>query len=118
MFLLSAVVLTGCMKMKLQTPARYLPTQLWKEECPNSDPEVTWLRLRPDGLFDYAYGSVSAENWRTGDDERWHVDGTELVVSWNDGYATSRYALMDTRKGVITGETSKSCGASITLERE
>ena len=24
MFLLSAVVLTGCMKMKLQTPARYL----------------------------------------------------------------------------------------------
>lgn len=118
MILLSTVVLTGCMKLKLQAPSRYLPTQVWREVCPGSNPEVTWLRLRPDGFFDYAYESAAAESWQEGDDERWYIDGTELVVSWNSDYATTRYDLMSSDRGIILGETSKSCGTSITLERE
>ena len=118
MLLLSLAVLTGCMKLRLQNPARYLPTQLWREVCPDSNPEETWIRLRPDGGFDYAYSSASAENWREGDDERWEIRGTELLVSWNGGYAMTRYDLLGAERGIIPGDTSKSCGSRITLERE
>ena len=118
MFFLSAVVLTGCMKHQLQDPVHYLPNQIWREVCPGSNPEVTWLRLRSDGIFDYAYDSVEEGNWREGDNERWLVAGTDLVVSWNDGFAVTRYNLLAADHGVIPGETSKSCGGRITLQRE
>jgi hypothetical protein len=67
----------------------------FQEICPGGTPEVATLRFLPNHRFDYAYPDPDA--WVAGDDETWKLRGDTLIVSWNDGYAVSRYEL-DQRK--------------------
>lgn len=77
---------------------------MWTELCPGGDPEQTWLAFYDDGTFAYLYPN---EQWEYDGDERWALEGSELVVSWNDGYATTRYAL--TASSRLVGKSTKTC---------
>ncbi|MEZ4365067.1 MAG: hypothetical protein R2939_02125 [Kofleriaceae bacterium] len=84
----------------------------WSENCPKGNPEQTTLELRADRTFAFLYPD---EDWRHDGNDTWAVEGTTLVVSWNDGYAVSRYALVAGDR--LDGTTTKSCGDGIFLQR-
>jgi hypothetical protein len=83
---------------------------MWTELCPGGDPEQTWVAFYDDGTFAYLYPN---EPWEYDGDERWAIEGGELVVSWNDAYASTRYAL--TASSRLAGKSTKNC-PNISLE--
>lgn len=92
-----------------------LRTHAWHEICPGSDPLQTTLRFREDGRFDFQY--PGEQGFAAGDDETWVVEGPRLTVTWNGGFATSTYDLDRFDGQGMPGESSKSCGTEIRLER-
>lgn len=77
----------------------------WSEFCPGGNPERTFVELRDDGTFAYRYPD---EDWSHDGNERWEVSGGELVISWNDGYAVTRYRL-DAGAPGLPGQSTKPC---------
>lgn len=85
--------------------ATSLPGSMWSEICPGGNPEQTWIALYDDNSFAYLYPDAQ---WQYDGTEQWSVEGDTLVVSWNEGFATSRYALSASTR--LEGTTTKSCG--------
>ncbi len=83
---------------------------MWTEVCPGGDPAQTWLSFYEDGTFAYLYPEAE---WEYDGDETWQVQGNELVVAWNNNFASTRYTL--DASGRLNGVSTKSCSA-ITLE--
>jgi len=109
-FSLGACASTGAQPTEDWTASNLTGTE-WSEICPDGDPERTRLELRADGTFAYRY---PGEGWEHDGDETWRIEGDDLVISWNDGFAVSRYRL--TRADRLVGTTTKSC-ETIYLER-
>ena len=109
-FVLLTLGLTGC----AATPAVTIPTaaelagSAWSEVCPDSNPERSFMRLHPDGQFAWSYDSIDDASADSG--ETWSVSGTSLVISWNEGFATTTYDLGAMEDGVAPGVSSKDCG--------
>jgi len=83
---------------------------MWSEICPGGDPAETWLAFYEDGTFAYLY--LEAE-WEYDGDETWRVEGGDLIVAWNNDFASSRYPL--DASGRLAGRSTKAC-SNITLE--
>ena len=83
----------------------------WAEDCPGSNPSRSYVRLNADGTF--AWSERSGDDVETDDGESWAVENGQLVISWNNRYAVSRYRL--TGDGILSGTTSKTCGSAIRL---
>jgi hypothetical protein len=83
---------------------------MWTEVCPGGEPEQTWLSFYEDGTFAYLYPN---KDWTYDGNDTWKVEGGDLVVAWNDNFASTRYRLDSS--GRLTGRSTKSC-PTITLE--
>lgn len=116
-----AALLFGCATAKAPPPpdapfgevwsAESLVGSMWSEICPGGDPEQTWLALYEDNTFAYLYPEA---NWEYDGDETWRVEGNDLIISWNDGFATTRYRLG--ASGRLDGTSSKTTCKRIVLE--
>ena len=117
-FALALAVLTGCSAASNTTApitAEALVGTTWAENCPDSNPERSYIRLDADGTFAWDYDSPSSVNPDSG--EAWRVEGTTLVISWNDDFAVTRYDLTKYGTGALPGTSTKSCGDRAVLER-
>jgi hypothetical protein len=95
---------------------RALVGTTWAEVCPNSDPERSFIRLDADATFAWSYEAPSRVEIDSG--ESWSVADGVLTISWNDGFATSRYDLEAGTAERIPGVvSSKNCGEPFFLER-
>lgn len=110
--------LGGCSaagNMAAPVTAETLAGTTWSEVCPDSNPERSYLRLEEGGAFAYNYDSPDDVEVDGGD--RWRVEGTTLVISWNNDFAVTRYDLSAFATGALPGESTKSCGDRAVLER-
>jgi hypothetical protein len=88
----------------------------WIERCPGGMPAAARLNFSEKGTFTYAY--EEPEVGVAPGKETWSVKGRVLTVSWNDGYAVSRYEVVNLKDKTHEGTSSKnSCPATITLSR-
>ncbi|HEX8385489.1 MAG TPA: hypothetical protein VF576_04855 [Rubricoccaceae bacterium] len=86
---------------------------VWAEVCSGPMPARTFLRLEPDGQF--AWSETSAADLTLDSGETWSLNGPVLTVSWNDGFATTRYVLDGTN--ALAGVSTKTCGSEARLVR-
>jgi hypothetical protein len=110
---LAAAALSGCTSPR-ESAAPPLDGSVWREVCPGSDPEVSYIELRPGGVFAWSYDGPSAFTLDPG--ETWSAEGGTLTVSWNDGFAVTRYR-MAPGATTLAGVSTKSCGDRARLER-
>ena len=73
------------------------------------------MRLEPDGQFAWSYDSIDDASVDSG--ETWSASGTSLVISWNDGFATTTYDLAAMEDGVAPGVSPKDSGDRAQLVR-
>lgn len=107
--IVAAVLSTGCSPYR-----RPLVRGTFLEVCPGGTPEVAQLDFLADHTFRYSYPEPNA--WAGDGNERWWLRGDRLTVSWNDGFAVSRYRLAEATEGGAPGRTTKvSCAGSIHL---
>lgn len=90
--------------------AESLIGSMWTEVCPSGDPAQTWIAFYDDGTFAYLYPDAS---WEYDGDETWALMDGELVVAWNNNYASTRYRVDSSSR--LLGTTTKSC-PDISLE--
>jgi hypothetical protein len=87
------------------------------ELCPGGQPEVAQVDFLPDHTFRYSYPARDA--WTGDGNERWWLQGDRLTVSWNDGFAVSRYRLSEATANGAPGRTTKmACVGTITLRAD
>lgn len=85
------------------------------EVCPGGNPERAWLRFERSGQFSFSYPAPDA--WTGDADERWRMAGHDLIVSWNDGFAITRYRLDERKDKAAPGTSTKdSCAETVRLE--
>lgn len=93
----------GCAKGGALTAlsAKTLPDSEWQfrcEACPGENLHDYRVRLHDDGTLSYQYPD---QEWTHDGDDRWSVEGDELVISWSDGYSIERYPMgADTRQDI------------------
>ena len=112
-WLLILVAIGGCGK---KITPQQLTQAVWMEVCPGSNPETSYIKLRVDGSFEYSY--PAPDEWNHDQGEAWSVDGDVLTVSWNEGFAVTKYDLAAATADRIPGVSSKDCGDRIYLLRD
>lgn len=111
---LLALVVAGCGGSS-PLVADDLARTTWAEHCPGSDPDLAYLRLDPDGTFAWSYSDPDAVETDSGD--TWAIEGTTLIISWNDGFAVTTYDLRSFDTGRLQGSSTKTCGDAASFER-
>ncbi|MFM2163019.1 MAG: hypothetical protein RLZZ383_2531 [Pseudomonadota bacterium] len=106
---LAGMLAAGCSPYR-----RPLVRGTFLEVCPGGLPEVAQLDFLPDHTFRYSYPKPDA--WTGDGNERWWLRGDRLTVSWNDGFAVSRYRLAEATDAGAPGRTTKvACPGTIQL---
>jgi hypothetical protein len=114
---LAVLLLSGCAGSRepALTAERFSNT-VWQEVCPGADPASAYLRFLPDGTFAWSTAGLNPGDFQHDGDDRWGVAGEALVVSWDGEAGVTQYR-ESPDPDVLTGTSSRACGATARLER-